>query len=291
MIFDRHSGKLLWQRAANYSFRHNAIVVGAGKVFCIDGIPPASLAIFTGHSAQRDAARQPDYRPRLLALDARTGHEVWNAREDVFGTFLGYSAKRDVLLQAGSSNRDRALDETKTGMVACQSADGKVLWKDLHREYQGPCMLYHDTIITEGKAYLLLTGEPKCRQDPLTGRRIPWVFERNYGCNTSIASEHLLTFRSAAAGFYDLARDGGTGNFGGFKSGCTSNLIVADGVLNAHCATGPAPQQRHQNYTFLRMVHPDQAAPRPASRGQRRWRPWPMPGFKFAGPARIRDGR
>jgi hypothetical protein len=60
-----------------------------------------------------------------------------------------------------------------------------------------------------------------------------WGFTRNYGCNTAIASEHMLTFRSAAAGFYDMSRDGGTGNFGGFRSGCTSNLLVADGVLNA----------------------------------------------------------
>lgn len=42
----------------------------------------------------------------------------------------------------------------------------------------------------------------------------------------------MLTFRSGAAGFYDLLNEGGTGNLGGFKSGCTSNLVVADGVLN-----------------------------------------------------------
>ncbi|HLU50442.1 MAG TPA: LamG-like jellyroll fold domain-containing protein, partial [Planctomycetota bacterium] len=43
----------------------------------------------------------------------------------------------------------------------------------------------------------------------------------------------LLTFRSAAAGFYDLASVGGTGNLGGFRSGCTSNLIPAGGVIAA----------------------------------------------------------
>ncbi len=48
-----------------------------------------------------------------------------------------------------------------------------------------------------------------------------------------LASEHLLTFRSGAAGFCDLGNDGGTGNFGGFRAGCTNNLIVADGVLTA----------------------------------------------------------
>ena len=48
-----------------------------------------------------------------------------------------------------------------------------------------------------------------------------------------MASEHILTFRSGAAGFYDLQSHAGTGNFGGFKSSCSSNLIVANGVLNA----------------------------------------------------------
>ena len=42
-----------------------------------------------------------------------------------------------------------------------------------------------------------------------------------------------MAFRSGTAGYYDLAGDGGTGNLGGFRSGCTSNLVIADGVLNA----------------------------------------------------------
>ncbi|MEE8576109.1 MAG: PAS domain-containing protein, partial [candidate division Zixibacteria bacterium] len=66
--------------------------------------------------------------------------------------------------------------------------------------------------------------------------------------------EHLLTFRSAAAGFFDLANDGGTGNFGGFKSSCTSNLVVANGVLNAPDYTRTCVC-RYQNQTSLAMVH------------------------------------
>ena len=254
VVFDRRSGKLLWERKANYSFRHNAIVAGGKKVFCIDGVPPAVLSIWKRRGADQDAAKQAEYRPQLLALDAQSGREVWNAREDVFGTFLGYSAEHDVLLQAGSANRDRAEDETKTGMVAYRGTDGTILWKDLGRQYKGPCMLHHDTIITQDSAYLLLTGEPKRREDPLTGRQVAWEFARNYGCNSVIASEHLLTFRSAAAGFYDLDRDGGTGNFGGFKSGCTSNLVVADGVLNAPEYTRTCTC-RYPNQTSLAMVY------------------------------------
>src|SRR5690606_19702020 len=100
----------------------------------------------------------------------------------------------------------------------------------------------------------IATGQPHLIENPLTGQREPMSFTRAYGCNTPVASEHLLTFRSGAAGLYDLSRHGGTGNLGGVKSGCTSNLIAADGVLNAPdytrtCSCG------YQNQTSLALVH------------------------------------
>ena len=253
VVFDRHSGKPLWQHDASYGFRHNSIALGAGKLFCIDGMSQNKL-----QQLQRRGRQIPDYRPRLLALDLRTGKEVWSTDQNVFGTFLSYSAEHDIVLQAGSKARDRADDESGTGMVAYRGADGNLLWQELGRQFNGPCVLHHDTIIcqgeTEGPAFSLLTGQPKMRKHPLTGQPIPWLFTRNYGCNTATASEHLLTFRSAAAGFYDLARDGGTGNFGGFRSSCTSNLVVAGGLLNAPEYTNTCGCS-YQNQTSLAMVH------------------------------------
>ncbi|MCP4376359.1 MAG: hypothetical protein GY794_09315, partial [bacterium] len=46
----------------------------------------------------------------------------------------------------------------------------------------------------------------------------------------------------------------GTGNFGGFKSGCTSNLIVADGVLNAPDYTRTCTCS-YQNQSSLALVY------------------------------------
>lgn len=83
---------------------------------------------------------------------------------------------------------------------------------------------------------------------------MPWHYTRAYGCNYNIASEYLLSFRSAAAGFYDLVTKGGTGNLGGFKSGCTSNLIAAGGVLNAPDYTRTC-QCSYQNQTSLALIH------------------------------------
>jgi len=91
-------------------------------------------------------------------------------------------------------------------------------------------------------------------KNPLTGEIQPWKITRAYGCNNIIASENLLTFRSGAAGFYDLQTEGGTGNLGGFKSGCTSNLVVANGVLNAPDYTRTCSCS-YQNQTSLALVH------------------------------------
>jgi len=249
VVMDRGTGKVLWERKAKYNFRHNNIAVGADKVFCIDALSAAKL-----NSLKRRGIEDSQYEPRLMALDVRTGKEIWSTTEDVFGTFLNYSQQHDVLLQAGSRNRDRARDETGTGMVAYRGGDGAVLWKDLERSHDGPCMLHRDTIIAQGPAYRLLTGEPKTRRNPLTGEPLPWQFTRNYGCNTATAAEHLILFRSAAAGYFDLSNDAGTGNFGGFKSGCTSNMIAAGGLLVAPEYTRTCTCN-YQNQTSLAMIH------------------------------------
>jgi hypothetical protein len=64
----------------------------------------------------------------------------------------------------------------------------------------------------------------------------------------------MMTFRSGAAGYCDLTVAGGTGNFGGFKSGCTSSLIPADGVLNAPDYTRTCICA-YPNQTSLALVH------------------------------------
>jgi hypothetical protein len=69
-----------------------------------------------------------------------------------------------------------------------------------------------------------------------------------------MASEHLLTFRSGAAGYFDLCGDGGTGNFGGFRSSCTNNLVVAGGVLTAPDYTRTCVCA-YQNQTSIALVH------------------------------------
>jgi len=67
VAMNRHTGKILWTREAEHSFRHNAIIMAAGKVFCIDGMSKAKLAFLN----RRGVAFEKE--PTLYALDARTG--------------------------------------------------------------------------------------------------------------------------------------------------------------------------------------------------------------------------
>ena len=159
---------------------------------------------------------------------------------------MNYSREHDVLLQAGSSYRDRAEDEVGTGMVAYRGSTGDVLWQDLKLTYNGPCLLWRDKIITNGSKGFQL--------GLLDGKKTGWAFSRMYGCNTVLGSEHLLTFRSGAAGFCDLSGDSGTGNLGGFRSSCTSNLIAADGVLSAPDYTRTC-SCAYQNQTSVAWIH------------------------------------
>lgn len=244
IVLDRHSGKPLWTAVARSGFRHNAVCFGDGRMYCIDRLSGAQV------SRLKRRGEDPSHPPRLVAFDLQTGQELWSTEEDVFGTWLSYSQERDVLVEAGRVASDTLRDEPK-GMRAYRAADGKPLWEN--KSYSGPAMIHHDTILMAGRACELLTGAPRMREHPLSGELVEWTWSRNYGCNTPAASEHLLTFRSGAAGFFDFCNDGGTGNFGGFRSSCTNNLVVAGGLLTAPDYTRTCSCS-YQNQTSLALV-------------------------------------
>lgn len=255
VAFDRHTGKQLWRLDSRNSFLHNGIAVGDNTVFCLDRLPKP----IEDKLARRGKAAPETY--RIVAVDVHTGVEKWEHNDRIFGTWLSYSDDHKLLLQAGASASDRLKSEAGGGMSVHNAADGTIKWRDDKRKYSGPCILHGSTILTNANSYQLsagafnlLDGSPVLTTNPLTGEEQVWQVCRAYGCNNIIASENLLTFRSGAAGYYDLTTRSGTGNLGGFKSGCTSNLVVANGVLNAPdytrtCSCG------YQNQTSLGLVH------------------------------------
>ena len=247
-VMDRKTGEVLWTATATHSFRHNATCIGGDRLYTIDRLSGEQL----GRIKKDDPAPANS---RLIAFDLKTGKEVWSTDTEVFGTWLSYSEKHDILIEAGRVARDSLLDEPK-GMRAYRAKDGKELW--FQKSYTGPAMIHHDTILQDQGACDLLTGAVKMRSDPITGDSVPWRWLRNHGCNTPAASEHLLTFRSGAAGYFDLCNDGGTGNFGGFRSSCSNNLIVAGGVLTAPEYTRTCTCA-YQNQSSIALIHMPEA--------------------------------
>ncbi|MFK7818014.1 MAG: PQQ-binding-like beta-propeller repeat protein, partial [Planctomycetaceae bacterium] len=253
--FDRKTGKQLWQVEAKHSFWHNGICAGDGKLFCLDKNPHA-----IEQALKRRGKSAPDTY-RIVAFESRTGTQAWEHDYKVFGTWLSYDAETNSLLQAGAKARDRLVAETGQGMAMHNAADGSINWIKSKLKYSGPCILHNGWIITNSNSYAecagafrITDGEQKLVANPITGEQQPWKMTRAYGCNNIIACENFLTFRSGAAGFYDLETNSGTGNLGGFKSGCTSNLIVANGVLNAPDYTRTCSCS-YQNQTSLALVH------------------------------------
>ena len=247
VVMDRHTIREKWRAKSNNGFIHNAIVSDGKRLYYLDKMPAA----ITNMLERRGICLEEDY--TLAALNIETGDTLWQKTGNVFGSWLGYSSEHHILLQATRPSRDMLAGESGKRMIAYHADDGTVIW-DKEIQYYNPPILHGDRIIVESSAYSLLTGDQIQRQDPITHEKIPWKYTRYYGCNYNIGSENLLSFRSGAAGFYDLKTDGGTGNFGGFKSGCTSNLIAANGVLNAPDYTRTCACS-YQNQTSLSLIH------------------------------------
>jgi outer membrane protein assembly factor BamB/precorrin-6B methylase 2 len=253
--FNRHTGEQLWKVDAKHSFWHNGIVAGNGKIYALDRNPK------TVEDLLKRRGKELPKTYRILAFDAQDGTVKWEVHDGVFGSWLGYSAAHDKLLQAGAAASDRLATEIGQGMTVHNAADGSVVWSKSSLAYSGPCILHNDLIITNANSYTesagafyIKDGSQKMVKNPVTGRMQPWKLTRAYGCNTISASENLLTFRSGAAGYYDLLTESGTGNLGGFRSSCTSNLVAANGILNAPDMTRTCSCS-YQNQSSIALVH------------------------------------
>jgi outer membrane protein assembly factor BamB len=247
-ILDRFSGKKLWNIAANHGFIHNSVIVGDDILFCLDKLPQ------NFETKLRRRGEEPPTGSRLLYLDINTGKILNEETRNIFGTWLGYSAEHRFLLQATAPSSDMLNGEEGERMILYNILSKEIIW-DKKMKYSNPPIISGDKIFTNGEGFSLLTGAPLFEKDLLTGEDKKWNFKREYGCGIVIASEHLLTFRSASAGFINLDVIEGTGNLGGFKAGCSANLIVANGVLNSpdYTRTCQCPYQNQTSLAFVNM--------------------------------------
>ena len=247
IVLDRFNGEKLWSIKANHGFIHNSVIASDSILFCLDKLPQYL------ETKLRRRGETPPEGSRLLYLNARTGEIIREETRDVFGTWLGYSSEYKLLLQATRPSHDMLTGEEGNRMIAYDIRTKEKIW-DRVINYENPPIIHNDKIYTNGEGFHLLTGEPLTETDPVTGEDLKWSFRREYGCGIVAASEHLLTFRSASAGFINLDAFEGTGNLGGWKPGCSTNLIAADGVLNSPDYTRTC-QCAYQNQTSLALIH------------------------------------
>ncbi|MGE5419808.1 MAG: PQQ-binding-like beta-propeller repeat protein, partial [Chloroflexota bacterium] len=248
VVMDRFTGTRLWSIISNLGFIHNSIIVGDDILFCLDKYPQNL------ETRLRRRGMPLPQGARLLYLDVSTGKKLHEETKDVFGTWLGYSSEYKLLLEATRPSRDMLNGENGRRMRAFKTVSKEVLW-DKNMAYNNPPIISNDKIYIEGEGFNLLDGETLTEKDPVTGEDLKWKFKREYGCGYVIASEHLLTFRSASAGFVNLDYYEGTGSLGGFKAGCSANLVVADGVLNSpdYTRTCQCPYQNQTSLAFVNM--------------------------------------
>lgn len=221
---DAATGKVLWSYRPKGSLRHNAIAIAGGRVHLIDRALVETDNVPNPRRNGKHVAKLPaDQIPggTLLALDLKTGKEIWRNDENIFGTQLTVSEVHSVLLmnyQAVRHNFFALPSETGGRLAGFDAATGKRLW-DAQAKYQTRPLINDDTIYAQGGAWNLKTGKP-----------LSWSFERSYGCGQISASRNMMLFRSATLGYLDLTRGSGTENYGGIRPSCWINAIPAGGL-------------------------------------------------------------
>ena len=107
------------------------------------------------------------------------------------GTWLSYSTKHDILLQAGAKASDRLRDEAIQGMITYRGQSGEIVWQRKDLRYSGPCILHNELIIANADqhsnkkgigststVFSLLDGSDQMTVNPITGATEPWRIVR-----------------------------------------------------------------------------------------------------------------
>ncbi len=225
---NRFTGKVLWETDSEFGFLHNAICASDETLFCVDRYP---FYIEKNLIDRTQSGVASNY--VLQAINLKSGEETWRDSGDIFATFLSYSKKHNALILSMRSSRDGPAQAKKKRIAVYDATHGNRIW-DKAVSSEGFPLTHTDALFTRSGAWNIADGSPLEVLNPMTGKTEPWRgYKTQYGCNYPIASEHLLTYRSSTASFYDLSTMDGTGSFGGFKSGCSASLIAANGVLNS----------------------------------------------------------
>ena len=215
---DTETGKHKWTYEARHSIRHNAIAIGAGKVYLVDR--PAAQKDRLKPGTESGSAADG----RIVCLDADSGKILWQADKDIYGTTLGLSEEHGILVMGYQlAQRGFQLPSEKGNRLSgFNSLTGERLW-DTAASYISRPILNGRLVITQPYAYDLLTGK-RDESFALTDRQPG-------GCGPISGSANLLLYRSGVLGYYDLIRRAGTEHYGGPRPGCWVNAIAAGGMV------------------------------------------------------------
>ncbi len=212
---DAQTGRELWRFKPAHSIRHNTIALAPGRVYLIDR-PMSENDGAMGNPARAVAAHPTG---RLVCLNAQTGQTIWEDARDIFGTLLAVSEPHGVLVMSYQPSAFSLASERGNRLAGFRAADGERLW-DTEAKYRARPVLIGDAIYAEPNKFDVRTGQP-----------LPFQFARSYGCGILAGSQHMLVYRSATLGYYDLEGTRKTENYGGIRPGCWINAIPAGGRL------------------------------------------------------------
>jgi len=223
ICLDRDSGTQLWRREAEQRYNIASLAVAHGKVFCIDSHSPEEIGAMKRRGTE--VGKLPS---TLLAIDARTGTEVWKKvstqQPAVMDTLHFMSLRtRDDWLEY-SSDHDLLITGKGDFTYAVKASTGEDVWQAPMRGNQ-PLILGPDTFINQaGHTY-----------DTKTGKLVNGsaLFRRG-GCNYAVGNMNLLFLRSNCAAYVDV-KSGKQFNLRSLRSGCSNSLVAADGLLNVPC--------------------------------------------------------
>jgi outer membrane protein assembly factor BamB len=237
---DGKTGEVLWTRPAQHSIRNNTIALGGRLIYFIDR-PRAPFEL----NWKAPPVNHPG--GELFALDAASGEKVWSTEDDVYGTVLIFSADHDALLMCYQSAFGKLRSEIGGRMRVYKASTGSILWESDKASHTTRPVVIGRTIYAEGLALDLLTGKER-----------PFRFERSYGCGQLSSSKHLLVYRSATLGYFDLLKNDRNRDYGGLRLGCWVNAIPAGGlVLVPDAASGCACSYLNRSWIALRPADPE----------------------------------
>jgi outer membrane protein assembly factor BamB len=208
VCLDRKTGRSLWRREATQRFQEPGIALAAGRVFCVDSIRGTVAGPANGST---------EIASTVLALDARTGKDVWS-RAVVYPAEALRDSQEWVAYAAHSGLLLTGRGRFGNGYVA---QTGQPVWEKQEVGH-APMILREATFVNRSGVFFALATGLK------TGKSVDLS---DVGCNYTVGSKHLLMALKRSAWYAD-AEQGRNYNLRNVRSGCLNSLLAADGLVN-----------------------------------------------------------